>query len=175
MSSTLAQDTVAFNRSFVSITNAFSGFRGYQAESNIPEVDRTGYDIILSSDFRALYNSYIIKNYLSVGAGAAVSRTYHANFNQLWGFIDLRGYFSDEKNTIYIFINLGKSWAINDLWLDGQGGGVGVGYRFEWEETLFSVEINPFNRSVSFDNKRYRNSDDKMIIFGTNIGISVYF
>jgi len=175
MSSGLTQTQPDTKRTFINVTTTFSTSGRYQAETTLANVDRTGYDVILSSDIRALYNFYLIKNYFSIGAGINVSRSYQPNFNQLWGFFDLRGYFSDEKNTIYIFLNFGKSVSINDLWLNGQGAGLGIGYRFELKENLFSVEVNPFNRSVSYDNKAYRNSDDKMIVFGTNIGISVYF
>lgn len=113
----------------------------------------------------------LIRNYLSLGGGGMLSRTFGPNFNQIWLMGELRGYLSDEPSTIYLLIYGGKSFAMGDFFVNGQGAGIGIGFRFKLMDRLFMVDARSFNRSVQFDNVRFRDSNSKGFLTGAYFGL----
>lgn len=147
-----------------SITNEYSSSRNQGLLSNYTDEVQT-----LDISYMAFYP--LIRNYLSLGGGGMLSRSFGPNFNQLWLMGELRGYLSDEPSTIYLLIYSGKSLAIGDFFVNGQGAGIGVGFRFELMERLFMVDLRTFNRSVQFDNVRFRDSNSKGFLTGAYFGL----
>ena len=120
-------------------------------------------------------NYHLIKKYFSVGASMMTTRTFSPNFNQLWLHADLRGYLSDEINTIYIFFRLGKAIPIGNLFLNGQGVGLGAGFRFKVLNQIFLADISLRIRTAQFDQKEWIPSDHKANAGGTFFGLSYVF
>ncbi|HET8859277.1 hypothetical protein [Marivirga sp.] len=89
--------------------------------------------------------------------------------------LELRGYFSDEPSTIYLLIYGGKSLAMGDFFVNGQGAGIGIGFRFQLMERLFIIDLRSFNRSVQFDNLRYRDSNSRGFLTGAYFGLGYRF
>lgn len=147
-----------------SITNEYSSSRNQGLLSNYTNDVQT-----LDISYMAFYP--LIRNYLSLGGGGMLSRSFGPNFNQFWLMGELRGYLSDEPSTIYFLIYGGKSLAMGDFFVNGQGLGIGVGFRFELMERLFMVDLRTFNRSVQFDNVRYRDSNSKGLLTGAYFGL----
>lgn len=147
-----------------SITNEYSSSRNQALLSNNTTDVQT-----LDLSYMAFYP--LIRNYLSLGGGGMLSRSFGPNFNQFWLMGELRGYLSDEPSTIYLLIYGGKSVAMGDFFVNGQGAGIGIGYRFELMERLFMVDIRTFNRSVQFDNVRFRDSNSKGFLTGAYFGL----
>lgn len=157
-----------FYSSFVSVAPS----NGVQGSGIFAQPERNG---TITLDIKGFANYYLIRDYLSFGGGIMLSRTYAPNFNQFWFMGELKGYLSDEINTIYLYIQGGKSIPIGDVFINGQGLGIGAGYRFEAFENVFMVEISSFNRSVQFDNLRYGESKDKVLVTGVYMGIGFQF
>jgi hypothetical protein len=120
-------------------------------------------------------NYHLIKKYFSVGAGTMLTRTYTPNYNQFWFYADLRGYLSDEINTIYIFLKIGKSIPIGNFLLNGQGVGLGAGFRFKVLGHIFLADVSLWSRSAQFDQERWISSNYKVGTGGTFFGLSYLF
>jgi len=154
----------------------FNAHAAYSIANEYSSSRNQGFLTNSTNDVQTLDLSYIafyplIRNYLSLGAGAMLSRSFGPNFNQFWLMGELRGYLSDEPSTIYLLIYGGKSLAMGDFFVNGQGAGVGVGFRFKLIDRQFMVDLRSFNRSVQFDNIRYRDSNSKGFLTGAYIGL----
>ncbi|MGM0581068.1 MAG: hypothetical protein ACQETL_10340 [Bacteroidota bacterium] len=142
----------------------------YQVSMNQNLLSSTDGEVqTLDLSYMAFYP--LIRNYLSLGGGGMLSRSFGPNFNQLWLMGELRGYLSDEPTTIYLLIYGGKSLAVGDFFVNGQGAGIGIGFRFKLMERLFMVDLRSFNRSVQFDNVRFRDSNSKGFLTGAYLGL----
>jgi hypothetical protein len=147
-----------------SITNEYSSSRNQGLLSNNTNEVQT-----LDLSYMAFYP--LIRNYLSLGGGGMLSRSFGPNFNQLWLMGELRGYLSDEPSTIYLLIYGGESLAVGDFFVNGQGLGIGIGFRFKLMERLFMADLRSFNRSVQFDNIRFQDSNAKGLLTGAYFGL----
>lgn len=170
-----AQERVKEKKEFYYNAHAsYSISNDYQVSMNQSLLSSTDGEVqTLDLSYMAFYP--LIRNYLSLGGGGMLSRSFGPNFNQFWLMGELRGYLSDEPSTIYLLIYGGKSLAMGDFFVIGQGAGIGIGYRFELMERLFMVDLRSFNRSVQFDNLRYRDSNSRGFLTGAYIGVGYRF
>jgi hypothetical protein len=126
-------------------------------------------------DLKGFANYYFFNEYMSAGAGIMISRTFNPNFNQFWLMGELKVYFDNEVDAPFFYIQLGKSLPIADVFNNGQGGGLGLGWRIEILNHIFMIDVSLFNRSVQFDNLAFRNSEYKAFVTGAYFGIGYQF
>ncbi len=162
--------------------NAFYNIQLSHANSNSAGISTNGgilsYDDLENTktfDLKGFANYYFINKYMSAGAGIMISRTFNPNFNQFWFMGELKVYFDNEVDAPFFYIQLGKSPPIADIFNNGQGGGLGIGWRHEIFSHIFMIDVSLFNRSVQFDNLPYRNSEYKAFVTGAYFGIGYQF
>ncbi len=92
-------------------------------------------------EFKAYQHRYIIGRYLAVGIGATASYQSSPNLFYSQIFVDLRGFLSDENNTVYPFIQMGTGFAYSNAYNRNFNTGIGIGYKFFIGELLIASDI----------------------------------
>lgn len=126
-------------------------------------------------EISSFFNYEIIRHYFVFGAGLVGSRTYRPNVNMIAFTGELKGYLSNEITTIYIYLNVGKSFPVDDFIINGQHVSIGLGYRFNIGKEVFMIDFSSSVKSVQFDNKRFNESQDKAWIRGLYLGVGYQF
>lgn len=134
-----------------------------------------GYENTIAVDISAMFNYKLIGDYLSLGIGLQATRCFTPNFNQLGILGDVRGYLSDEINTIFLYLQIGQFIGIDDVFTRGLDLGLGVGYRFQLENHIFMIDLSSRGKSASIDGEFYRNSDNRLNVTGLFIGLGYQF
>jgi len=133
------------------------------------------YDNVLALQLDFLANYDLIRDYLSVGLGLYGSRVYKPNFNQIGFLGELRGYLSNEVNTIFLFIQMGQSIPIGRSVYRGLDLSFGAGYRFAIQNHILMVHISAGGKRSSYNNDFYRYSDNYVMATGVYFGLGYQF
>lgn len=118
---------------------------------------------------------YFITNQLSLGIGFGLDGVHNPDRNTLPVFVDLRGYFGKNENTVYSYLNVGPNidpGIRNANFNTGVTANLGLGYQLEVAQQLFQLDL-----AYNFKNVEANNPDngikrtDKIEGFSLNVGI----
>jgi len=103
--------------------------------------------------FRTMFG-YFFSPKLSLALGAGMDFYNKPSYNTFHVFSEVRGYLYDQRNTPYLFFDLGKTLKINDRFEEGLFMSLGVGYKFFVSEKLC------LNASIGYN---YQHMDPEML------------
>jgi hypothetical protein len=171
-------ETRSSSNSKRSYFNVFSkvNFSNYGTrEKNNISIGDPGSGDTFTLESSCFLNYELIQHYFSVGAGIIASRTFRPNVNMLALTGEIKGYLSDEINTVFIYLQAGKSFPLADLIINGQHVGIGIGYRFNVGKEILMIDFSSTVKSVQFDGERFNESNDKAWIRGLYFGLGYQF
>jgi len=91
-------------------------------------------------------------------------------------FIDLRGYFVNNKSTVFGFLDYGILLKGGTNYSRGEMIDVGIGYRFFASSNIAMIcSISGSFKGVSLTNEQYKTSDRTVFMKGLCISIGLFF
>lgn len=91
---------------------------------------------------QAFQHRYLIGRYFAVGLGGVFTYQTDPNLGYAQILLDMRGFLSDEENTVYPFIRGGTAISTNLDYNKSIILGLGIGYRFHLFDKLWSVDLS---------------------------------
>lgn len=151
-------------------TETFSPTNG-TVVTDLPTNNSIGYSL-------QIINGYFINPYFSVGIGIGLDGYKNPNVNTLPIFLDLRGYFSDNLASSYIFSDIGRLAKIENGTNNGTTFNLGLGYKTPLnKKSRFTIvtDISYSYKTISLDRMPIRDSDNRLLIKGFLISLGVIF
>lgn len=119
-------------------------------------------------------SGYFLNPHLSVGIGIGLDGYHKPDFNTMPLFLDIRGYFVDNRNTAFAFLDIGTLLDAGPLYRKGTMAEIGIGYKFFASSKIAMIaSINGSFKGLSLTNEGYRTADWTVVLRG--IGVSVGF
>ncbi|MFA5670232.1 MAG: hypothetical protein WC967_13400 [Balneolaceae bacterium] len=138
----------------------------------------TGGNNYSSDDSRAYslqtIGGYFLNPNFSVGVGIGLDGYHNPDFNTIPLFIDLRGYFVNNKNSAFAFLDIGTLVKASDSYRKGSMVEIGIGYKFFVASNIAMIgSINGSFKGLSLTDESYKSSDRTVALRG--IGFSIGF
>ena len=119
-------------------------------------------------------SGYFLNPHLSVGIGIGLDGYHKPDFNTMPLFLDIRGYFVDNRNSAFAFLDIGTLLDAGPLYRKGTMAEIGIGYKFFASSNIAMIaSINGSFKGLSLTNEGYKTSDRTVVLRG--IGVSVGF
>ena len=135
----------------------------------------------LSVDHARVYSlqtiaGYFLNPYLSVGAGIGLDGYHEPTFNTMPFFIDVRGYFVNNKSSVFAFLDYGALIKAGPLYRKGLMLEVGIGYKFFASSHIAMVgSISGNFKGLSLTDAGFRTSDRIVVLRGVGVSIGFIF
>jgi hypothetical protein len=138
----------------------------------------TGDNNLSTEDSRAYslqtIGGYFLNPNFSVGIGIGLDGYHEPDYNTLPLFIDLRGYFVNNKNSAFAFLDVGTVIKASDSFREGRMLEIGIGYKFFAASNIAMIgSINGSFKGLSLTDESYTSSDRTVALRG--IGFSIGF
>ena len=89
-------------------------------------------------------------------------------------FLDVRGYFVDNRNSAFAFLDVGTLLDAGATYRKGTMAEIGVGYKFFASSNIAMIaSINGSFKGLSLTNEGFRTADRTVVLRG--IGVSIGF
>jgi len=121
-------------------------------------------------------NGYFITPKFSTGIGVGLESFSSPNYNTFPVFLDLRYYFDNNYNSLYIFGDIGATLKLGDEFKKGFLLNGGVGYKFfvnSTKTTAFVADIGFFHRYL--DIPLWNSPDADLLLHGPSISLGMIF
>ena len=121
-------------------------------------------------------NGYFFNENFSAGIGIGLDGYHNPNINTLPIFLDLRYYFGEEAESLYLYSDYGTLAKIKNGTSNGTIFNIGLGYKFPIKDRLMLVtDLGYSYKSVSNDGLSIRTSESWFQIKGIMLSVGIIF
>ena len=122
-------------------------------------------------------NGIFLNPFWSIGIGVGLDGYNNPNINTLPIFIDVRSYFTEDKDSPYLYVDGGILAKLGSVDLNkGSILNLGAGYKFFVSKRLALVTDVSYNlKSISLTDEPFRSSSERVTVRGLTLSLGVIF
>lgn len=170
------------NKGYFNITR-FSYIAVNNVKQDIFIPGEGGYSIDLPSGNAKAFslqtiNGYFFNPYFSVGAGIGLDGYHEPNINTFPVFLDIRGYLSDNYNSLFAFMDIGTLLHLGNEFERGNMFNIGLGYKvFLNRENRIAItpEFGYSVKTVSLTDEKVKTSNNTVNVTGLYFSVGFIF
>lgn len=154
--------------SYIDVRNVvFDGFG--TGESNLANESSKAYSL-------QTINGYFLTPHLSLGAGFGLDGYHDPTYNTMPLFIDIRGYFVNNKNSVFTFLDVGTLLKPGTSFRKGRMMEIGIGYKFFASSNIAMIgSINGSFKGLSLTEEPYISSNRTVALKGIGFSVGLIF
>ncbi len=121
-------------------------------------------------------SGYFLTPHFSLGAGFGLDGYHDPTYNTMPLFIDLRGYFVNNRNSLFTFLDIGTLLKPGTSFRKGRMMEIGIGYKFFASSNIAMIgSIQGSFKGLSLTEESYTSSNRTVALRGISFSVGLIF